>query len=175
MLIIFIVIFISSIILKISFNKFLNLKFFEQEILEIIWTSIPIFILLFLAFPSLQVLYLIEENLTSALSIKIYGHQWYWTYEYENFNFKYDSFLNSSLFRLLDVDKALVLPYITNFRLLITSNDVIHSWTLPSTGIKIDANPGRLNLFNLFRFWAVLINICSIFNFELKWSDRLNN
>ena len=131
--------------------------------------------ILFLAFPSLQVLYLIEENLTSALSIKIYGHQWYWTYEYENFNFKYDSFLNSSLFRLLDVDKALVLPYITNFRLLITSNDVIHSWTLPSTGIKIDANPGRLNLFNLFRFWAVLINICSIFNFELKWSDRLNN
>nr|UKS50694.1 cytochrome c oxidase subunit II [Liposcelis entomophila] len=152
MVMILIVIFITSIIIKVMFNKINNLKFFEQETLEIVWTSIPIFMLLTLAFPSLQILYLIEEKYASALSIKIYGHQWYWSYEYENFNLKYDSFMNNNLFRLLDVDKALVLPFKLNFRLLITSNDVIHSWTLPSSGIKMDANPGRLNLYYLFGF-----------------------
>ena len=147
--------FISLMVLKILNRKYINLKFFENETLEFIWTSIPIFILLALAFPSLQILYMIEEIYSSGLSVKIYGHQWYWTYEYENFNLKYDSFIvNNSIYRLLDVDKALVLPFNLNLRFLITSNDVIHSWTLPSAGIKIDANPGRLNLFNLYRFRA---------------------
>lgn len=108
--------------------------------------------LLFLAFPSLQVLYMVEEVLNSILRIKVIGHQWYWSYEYENLRITFDSFINRTIYRLLDVDKSLILPFWTQIRLLITSEDVIHSWTIPSLGVKIDANPGRLNSRSIFSF-----------------------
>ena len=144
--------FISSSFISILREKNLNKNFLHHEILEFFWTMAPIFILLLLAFPSLQVLYMVEETYSRLINIKITGHQWYWSYEYENLRLNFDSFINNSIFRLLDVDKALILPFWCHIRLLITSDDVIHSWRLPSLGIKIDANPGRLNTCSIFRF-----------------------
>lgn len=137
-------------------NKRLNLNILTREFLEIIWTSLPVFILLFLAIPSIQVLFMIEEVIRPLITIKIIGNQWFWTYEYRDLiNVKFDSVINKSkIFRLLDVDKSLLLPISTQIRLLLSSNDVIHSWTLPSFGLKIDANPGRLNIGSLYSYRA---------------------
>lgn len=137
-------------------NKNLNLNILTREFLEIIWTSLPVFILLFLAVPSIQVLFIIEEVISPLITIKIIGNQWFWTYEYSDLvNVKFDSIINKSkIFRLLEVDKTLILPISTQVRLLLSSNDVIHSWTLPSFGFKIDANPGRLNIGSLYSYRA---------------------
>lgn len=137
-------------------NKNLNLNILTREFLEIIWTSLPVFILLFLAVPSIQVLFIIEEVISPLITIKIIGNQWFWTYEYSDLvNVKFDSVINKSkIFRLLEVDKTLILPISTQVRLLLSSNDVIHSWTLPSFGFKIDANPGRLNIGSLYSYRA---------------------
>lgn len=137
-------------------NKNLNLNILTREFLEIIWTSLPVYILLFLAVPSIQVLFIIEEVISPLITIKIIGNQWFWTYEYSDLvNVKFDSVINKSkIFRLLEVDKTLILPISTQVRLLLSSNDVIHSWTLPSFGLKIDANPGRLNIGSLYSYRA---------------------
>nr|QKV49091.1 cytochrome c oxidase subunit II [Proales similis] len=124
----------------------------DSHVLETIWTVIPMVILLFMAFPSLYLLYLMEDYSNPSLTVKVVGHQWYWEYQYTNswFNYTFDSYMvydkpNSSLFYSLDVDNRLVLPTLTNILFLITSADVLHSWTVPSLGIKADAVPGRLN------------------------------
>jgi cytochrome c oxidase subunit 2 len=132
----------SSIIRK-SYNRF----FLEAQEIELFWTSIPAFILIFIAIPSLKTLYIIEETITPRLSIKTIGHQWYWSYEFTDFkNLKYDSFLRKNIiFRLLDTSNHLVIPIKTPTRILASSTDVIHSWTIPSLGVKIDATPGRIN------------------------------
>ena len=110
-------------------NKNLNLNILTREFLEIIWTSLPVFILLFLAVPSIQVLFIIEEVISPLITIKIIGNQWFWTYEYSDLvTVKFDSVINKSkIFRLLEVDKTLILPISTQVRLLLSSNDVIHS------------------------------------------------
>lgn len=138
-------------------NKFNNKIILQNQIIEIIWTLIPIIILLFLAIPSLKILYLTDEIFYPLITIKIIGHQWYWKYEYRDFNnLEFDSFINqfnyknSNLFRLLDVDNRLIIPYKNQIRLLFTSIDVIHSWTIPSIGIKIDSIPGRINQSSIF-------------------------
>lgn len=142
--------------------------------MELIWTIFPIFILFFIAIPSLKILYITEEPLTNKLTLKRIGHQWYWSYEYSDFhNINFDSFiipttqLTSNEFRLLDVDNRCVLPYNYPIRLLTTSTDVIHSWALPSLGIKIDSTPGRLNqtIFLINRpglFFGQCSEICGI-------------
>lgn len=124
----------------------------DSHILETIWTIIPIVILLFIAFPSLYLLYLIEDVSNPRLIVKVVGHQWYWEYQYSNswFNYSFDSYIvyeksDSPLFHALDVDNRLVLPTRANILFLITSADVLHSWTVPTLGIKADAIPGRLN------------------------------
>ncbi len=124
----------------------------DSHVLETVWTIIPIIILLFIAFPSLYLLYLIEEVSSPSLTVKVVGHQWYWEYQYSNswFNHSFDSYIvheleTSPLFYSLDVDNRLVLPTISNILFLITSADVLHSWTVPSLGFKVDACPGRLN------------------------------
>jgi len=121
--------------------------------LEIIWTSIPAVILAFISAASISHLYSAEEALLPVLDIIIIGSQWYWTYEFMVFTKKVsveshmieteDLLLGEC--RNLEVDKFLMLPTETNIRLLVTSTDVIHSWTIPSLGIKIDAVPGRIN------------------------------
>jgi cytochrome c oxidase subunit 2 len=127
----------------------------DSHILETVWTVVPMVILLFMAFPSLYLLYLMEDISNPSVTVKVIGHQWYWEYQYSNSwcNFTFDSYIvhdksNLPLFYGLDVDNRLVLPTFSTVLLLITSADVIHSWTVPTLGIKTDAIPGRLNYLN---------------------------
>lgn len=103
--------------------------------------------MVFVAFPSLRILYLIDEVPCSSLTFKVTGFQWYWVYEYSDF-FSSDSGRYPNLlgdFRLLDCEDRFVLPFTLPLRLLVTSGDVLHSWAVPSIGLKADAVPGRLN------------------------------
>lgn len=134
-------------------TKFYNLILFAGQELERIWTILPAVFLLFIAFPSLRLLYLMEEFEDYDITIKVLGHQWYWSYEYRDINYKFfDSYIRTRearLNRLLDVDNYLVLPFDVNVRILASRTDVIHSWTIPSLGVKVDAVPGRLNQLSL--------------------------
>nr|WRQ18253.1 cytochrome c oxidase subunit 2 [Nandigallia matai] len=137
-------------------NKFTNRFLLESQLIEIIWTITPAILLIAIAMPSLKILYLLEESLSPTITIKAIGHQWYWSYEYSDFkSIEFDSYmkpenqLTLNEFRLLETDNRMVLPYNTQIRILVTSTDVIHSWTIPSMGIKIDASPGRINQANL--------------------------
>lgn len=139
------------------FNKFTNRFLLSGQTIEIIWTILPGIILLFIAFPSLRLLYLLDEINKPSLTIKRIGHQWYWSYEYSDFkNIEFDSYiiptneLKSNEFRLLDVDNRIILPTNSQIRVIVTAIDVLHSWTVPSLGVKIDATPGRLNQTNIF-------------------------
>nr|AAN61492.1 cytochrome oxidase subunit 2 [Stenochironomus hilaris] len=149
--------FISYMFLMMFFNKFINRNLLHSQMIEMIWTILPIFILLFIAFPSLQILYMLDEINDPLLSIKSIGHQWYWSYEYSDFpKIEFDSYMipinemKSHYFRLLEVDNRLILPIKSQIRILISSSDVIHSWTIPSLGIKVDGSPGRLNQTNFY-------------------------
>lgn len=134
-------------------NKFTRSVHFHANNLEIFWTVIPAIILVFLAIPSLRLLYLTDELINPKITVKIIGHQWYWSYEYNLLKNQttYDSFiiqeadLKPGNFRLLETDHRLVVPFKTRIRFLVSSADVIHSWAIPSLLIKLDAIPGRLN------------------------------
>ena len=124
----------------------------HHTILEIIWTGVPVLILLAIAVPSFKILYYADTIENSEMTLKIVGRQWYWQYEYpDNGGIAFDSNMipdneiKPGQFRLLEVDNRIVLPVDTNIRLLITSGDVIHSWTIPAFGVKTDAVPGRTN------------------------------
>lgn len=144
-------------ILSLVTNKFVNRYLLDGQIIEIIWTVLPAVILIILALPSLRLLYLIDETTEPRITLKTVGHQWYWSYEYSDFkDIEFDSYmmpsndLEKGQFRLLEVDNRVILPYLTQVRLLVTAGDVIHSWTIPSLGVKADAVPGRLNQLNVF-------------------------
>nr|YP_009643456.1 cytochrome c oxidase subunit II [Euscopus rufipes]APO08886.1 cytochrome c oxidase subunit II [Euscopus rufipes] len=133
-------------------NSFINRYLLEGQTIELIWTMLPALTLIFIALPSLHLLYLIDEINKPLVTLKTIGHQWYWSYEYSDFNnIEFDSYmkpineLSLNEFRLLDVDNRVILPINTQTRVLITATDVLHSWAIPSLGIKIDATPGRLN------------------------------
>lgn len=139
------------------FNKLNNRFLLHGQTIEVIWTILPAIILLFIAFPSLRILYLLDEVNNPSISLKTIGHQWYWSYEYSDFSgIEFDSYMipqneiNLDSFRLLDVDNRIILPINNQIRILVTATDVLHSWTIPSLGVKIDANPGRLNQTNFF-------------------------
>nr|AGJ84200.1 cytochrome c oxidase subunit II [Pachypappa sp. 23211] len=136
-------------------NKNINIKISENQFIEFIWTIIPPIILIFIALPSLHILYLMDEIKSPIMTIKIFGHQWFWSYEYSDFNnIEFESYMinnyNIENFRLLEVDNKTIIPFKFNIRLLISSDDVIHSWTIPSLSIKMDAIPGRMNQINMF-------------------------
>nr|WKK30306.1 cytochrome oxidase c subunit 2 [Symmorphus murarius] len=156
-----ILILITSVITYIFYflmiNKLTNRFMMNEHMIELIWTIIPMITLLYIAMPSLKILYLLEESSPPILSVKSIGHQWYWQYEMSDYsNIDFESFLipytseHPWLIRLLDVDNRLILPFNSSIRLILTSNDVIHSWTIPSLGIKIDATPGRINQVLMF-------------------------
>nr|WMQ72163.1 cytochrome oxidase subunit II [Okanagana luteobasalis]WMQ72166.1 cytochrome oxidase subunit II [Okanagana luteobasalis] len=133
-------------------NNMIDRLLLEGQLIEFIWTLLPAMTLIFIALPSLRLLYLLDEVNNPLLTIKIVGHQWYWSYEYSDFlNVEFDSYmksmnnLDSNEFRLIEVDNRVILPFSTQIRLMITSTDVLHSWAMPSLGIKVDAVPGRLN------------------------------
>lgn len=137
-------------------NKFSSRSTLEAQEIETIWTIAPAIILIFLALPSLRLLYLIDEIREPTVTLKTIGHQWYWSYEYSDFtDIEFDSYmvqpsdLNLGQFRLLEVDNRTILPINTEIRVLVTAADVIHSWTIPALGVKADAIPGRLNQLDL--------------------------
>jgi len=126
----------------------------EGQEIETIWTVVPAILLVFIALPSLKTLYLIEDSKTPSITVKISGHQWYWSYEYSSLNLsETDNFIeNSNTLRLIKTREILYLPVNILIRSLVTSADVIHSWTIPSIGTKVDALPGRLNqIFFIFQ------------------------
>nr|YP_010880991.1 cytochrome c oxidase subunit II [Pelagia noctiluca]WIA66008.1 cytochrome c oxidase subunit 2 [Pelagia noctiluca] len=140
-------------------NKYKYKFLVEGTVIEIVWTLIPAVILVFIAFPSLRLLYLMDEIMEPAITIKVVGHQWYWSYEYSDYDVRdleFDSYmvpttdLDEGASRLLEVDNCLVLPIHTHVRILITGADVIHSFAVPALGVKTDAIPGRLNQTNMF-------------------------
>lgn len=124
----------------------------HNTVLEVMWTALPVLILVVIAVPSLRLLYVMDRNPDAEMTIKAIGHQWYWSYEYpDHDDFTFDSImvpedeLQPGQPRLLAVDNEVVLPIETDVRILVTSEDVIHSWAMPSFGIKTDAVPGRVN------------------------------
>ena len=124
----------------------------HNTIIEILWTAIPIVILVVMAIPSFILLYKQEKSDSYDMTVKVIGHQWYWEYEYpDHGNFYFESYmieeedLQKGDLRLLTVDNPLVIPANKNIQILITAGDVLHSWAMPSMGIKTDAVPGRLN------------------------------
>nr|YP_009000414.1 cytochrome c oxidase subunit II [Argas lagenoplastis]AHF21602.1 cytochrome oxidase c subunit 2 [Argas lagenoplastis] len=155
-------------IINTMMNKFSSRFLMEGQEIETLWTIIPAMILIFIALPSLRLLYLMEESFYPTMTLKVLGHQWYWTYEYPDFNVEFDSFMlplsesSKNSFRLLDVDNRMIIPLNTNIRFLISSADVIHSWTLPALGMKMDAIPGRLNqLFSTANRPGIFYGQCS--------------
>nr|QTC30742.1 cytochrome oxidase subunit 2 [Psyttalia lounsburyi] len=172
MLLIIIMLYIMYMIFWFFNNIYINKNILHNQFIEIVWTIIPVFILIFMALPSLKILYMIEETMNPNLSLKILGHQWYWSYEYCDFyNIDFDSFMilndKMKMIRLLDVDNRLILPYNLNIRGMISSVDVIHSWALPVLGVKVDAVPGRINqcLFYLNRmgiYYGQCSEICGL-------------
>jgi len=177
-----------------NFVEFYNIgsrKFTHSKELEIVWTSIPALTLLILSVPSFSLLYAMDELSVPGMTAKIVGHQWFWCYEVDDFlkiklceikklkkTFRYTSYLfvvdglpgigsNGGYFRLLDTTKRMILPIKTFLRLLITSADVLHSWSVPSFGVKMDACPGRLNQISLFieklgMYYGACYEICGV-------------
>lgn len=216
--------------------------FSHSTLLEVVWTIIPAFILMAIAVPSFALLYSMEESIQPSLTLKVVGHQWYWSYEYpevhqieelnpeslkvsdippaeayykklnlggskqiyynaataEHLNF--DSYmiaeedLTKGALRLLEVDRRVVLPEKTHIRILVTAADVLHSWAIPSFGLKLDACPGRLNQTSLFvkrkgvyfgqcseicgvnhGFMPIVVKVVSKYDFKLWQIGKLIN
>jgi len=153
--------------------------FVHGSAIEIIWTTIPAIILLIVAIPSFALLYSMDEVIDPIVTLKVIGSQWYWSYEYsDNLEFSdepliFDSYmvqesdLEIGQFRLLEVDNRVVVPVNSHIRVLITASDVLHSWAIPSLGIKLDACPGRLNQTSMFIkregvFYGQCSEICGV-------------
>nr|YP_009236875.1 cytochrome c oxidase subunit II [Spiniphilus spinicornis]AMJ17340.1 cytochrome c oxidase subunit II [Spiniphilus spinicornis]QVM79142.1 cytochrome c oxidase subunit II [Spiniphilus spinicornis] len=172
MILIIIITLVGQLMVMLLFNKYTHRFLLEGQLIEIIWTILPAITLIFIALPSLRLIYLLDEVTNPSLTVKAIGHQWYWSYEYSDLkNIEFDSYMipqNTMMsfnFRLLDVDNRMILPFKTPIRILVTASDVIHSWTVPSLGVKIDATPGRLNqaMFTINRpglFYGQCSEIC---------------
>jgi cytochrome c oxidase subunit II len=127
-------------------------KVTHNIVLEIMWTVIPVLIIMVFALENLKLIRMQENIPKSELTLKVIGHQWYWHYKYPEYkDLSFDSYIKAEAdlekddLRLLSVDNNVVLPINTNIRLQVTAGDVIHSWGIPAFGVKIDAIPGRLN------------------------------
>lgn len=144
---------------KLACNKFTNRTIIEAQQLETIWTIVPALLLIWLALPSLRLLYLLDDLAdkdSSGAILKSTGHQWYWRYELPITQAEFDSYilpdsdLNLGSPRSLEVDNRAVVPYQIRTTVIATSADVIHAWTLPAAGVKMDAVPGRLNSISIY-------------------------
>lgn len=178
-IIIGVIVLISYIIFFVLLNKNYYKFLSEGTLIEIIWSIVPTFLLVVLVIPSMKVLYLIEDENSPLYRFKIIAHQWYWTYVvplYKNisfsikdnfiFNYEYDSIIEmEGIPRLLQSSSDLVFPSNVNSRLIISSTDVIHSFAVPSLGLKVDAIPGRINQlyvnpFLIGKFFGQCSEIC---------------
>ena len=143
--------------------------------LEIIWTVTPALVLIGIALPSFKLLYLMDEVMDPEITLKAVGNQWFWSYEYSDYepSVKFDSYMKDSSdledgeLRLLEVDNRVVVPASSRVRVIVTASDVLHSWAIPSLGIKSDAIPGRLNQVSMFLdregiFYGQCSEICGV-------------
>ena len=166
--------FLCAIFIFVSWILFRTIWFFNNDsnkvssswnhgtLIEIIWTTTPAIILLIIAIPSFSLLYAMDEVISPTITIKTLGHQWYWSYEYSDYlndqqeTIFFDSYmipeedLMKGQLRLLEVDNRMVIPIQTHIRIIVSAADVLHSWAVPSLGIKCDAVPGRLNQTSIF-------------------------
>lgn len=129
-------------------------QFTHNVVLEVVWTVIPVVILIIIAIPSFKMLYYTDRIENPEMTLKVIGRQWYWDYEYpDHEGIAFSSYMipddkinkEKGEQRLLSTDTKVVLPIDTNIQILVTAGDVIHSWAVPSLGLKTDAIPGRLN------------------------------
>ena len=155
-----------------------RLKLTHNATIEVIWTLIPSFILILIAIPSFGLLYAMDDIIDPEVTIKTVGHQWYWSYEYSDYvstvgKISFDSYmipdaeLSLGQLRLLEVDNSVVLPVGVYVRINVTAADVLHSWAVPSLGIKIDAVPHRINSGIIFLqrtgvFYGQCSEICGV-------------
>nr|YP_009253518.1 cytochrome c oxidase subunit II [Cryptocercus kyebangensis]AKF02185.1 cytochrome c oxidase subunit 2 [Cryptocercus kyebangensis] len=200
MIILMILTIVSYMMMAMTHNKYINRYLLEGQLIEVAWTIAPAIILIFIAVPSLRLLYLMDEINNPTLTLKTIGHQWYWSYEYSDFiKVEFDSYMtpqnemNNSSFRLLDVDNRTTLPTNTFIRMIVTAADVLHSWTIPSLGVKADATPGRLNQISFLinrpglffgqcseicganhSFMPIVIESITTNNF-IKWISKMSN
>nr|YP_010954490.1 cytochrome c oxidase subunit II [Exothotettix guangxiensis]WMV02058.1 cytochrome c oxidase subunit 2 [Exothotettix guangxiensis] len=160
---------VSFMMIKIILNNKSMRYMLSGHTIETIWTTLPAIVLIFIAIPSLHLLYMMDDSAETSITIKSIGRQWYWSYEYSDFQkIEFDSFMinedsmKQGSFRLLDVDNRTVIPINTNVRILTSASDVLHSWTIPSLGVKIDATPGRINQSSFLIKWpGLLFGQCS--------------
>lgn len=162
-ILLFILSFVRIFMCKMLKSSIIHKGLVEGHLLECIWTLVPGVILIQLALPSLVLLYTLEESIRlKCVSLKVIGHQWYWSYNYPEYKgmnnrefldfdsyIKSEELLNKGEFRLLEVDNRVSLPNFSPIRLLVTRADVLHAWALPRIGVKADAVPGRLNQINM--------------------------
>nr|YP_008081946.1 cytochrome c oxidase subunit II [Mesoplodon europaeus]AGK37847.1 cytochrome c oxidase subunit II [Mesoplodon europaeus]AGK37860.1 cytochrome c oxidase subunit II [Mesoplodon europaeus]AGK37873.1 cytochrome c oxidase subunit II [Mesoplodon europaeus]AGK37886.1 cytochrome c oxidase subunit II [Mesoplodon europaeus]AGK37912.1 cytochrome c oxidase subunit II [Mesoplodon europaeus] len=197
-----IVFLISSLVLYIITlmltTKLTHTSTMDAQEVETIWTILPAIILIMIALPSLRILYMMDEINNPSLTVKTMGHQWYWSYEYTDYeDLNFDSYmiptpdLKPGDLRLLEVDNRMVLPMEMTIRVLVSSEDVLHSWAVPSLGLKTDAIPGRLNQTTLMStrpglfygqcseicgsnhsFMPIVLELVPLENFE-KWSTSM--
>nr|YP_008802652.1 cytochrome c oxidase subunit II [Tursiops australis]AHA03171.1 cytochrome c oxidase subunit II [Tursiops australis]AHA03184.1 cytochrome c oxidase subunit II [Tursiops australis]AHA03197.1 cytochrome c oxidase subunit II [Tursiops australis]AHA03210.1 cytochrome c oxidase subunit II [Tursiops australis]AHA03223.1 cytochrome c oxidase subunit II [Tursiops australis] len=197
-----IVFLISSLVLYIITlmltTKLTHTSTMDAQEVETIWTVLPALILIMIALPSLRILYMMDEINNPSLTVKTMGHQWYWSYEYTDYeDLNFDSYmiptsdLKPGELRLLEVDNRMVLPMQMTIRMLVSSEDVLHSWAVPSLGLKTDAIPGRLNQTTLMStrpglfygqcseicgsnhsFMPIVLELVPLENFE-KWSASM--
>nr|BAB62784.1 cytochrome c oxidase subunit 2 [Sinanodonta woodiana] len=165
--------FVSYMMLKILVNKYYCNNYKDNQLLETLWTIFPLSLLLILGFPSIKLLYLMDELELPEATVKVIGHQWYWSYEYSDVfgsDFSFDSYLSKEPkqgvlaveYRMLEVDNRCVVACMLHMRALVSSDDVIHSWAIPSACIKVDAIPGRINQVGLcFLHSGVFYGQCS--------------
>ena len=154
----YVILFLFSSLILVLFNiifsvfcKRFKIDFFENHQLETVWTVSPFVLLCFVVVPSLRFLYMLDTCFFCGISVSVIGHQWYWSYFYKDFkDLFFDSYISSSdnfSLRLIDVDNRVVIPSFLPVRFLVRRADVIHSWAIPSFGLKMDAVPGRINQF----------------------------
>nr|YP_009317673.1 cytochrome c oxidase subunit II [Melophus lathami]AOY34846.1 cytochrome c oxidase subunit II [Melophus lathami] len=171
----------------------------NAQVIELIWTILPAMVLITLALPSLRILYMMDEINEPDLTMKAIGHQWYWTYEYTDVkDLTFDSYMIPTTdlplghFRLLEVDHRAIVPMNSTIRVIVTADDVIHSWAVPSLAVKTDAIPGRLNQTSFFAsrpgvfygqcseicganhsFMPIVVESTSLADFE-SWSSMMS-
>lgn len=151
----FVTVLLAYVILR--FNKKANpepAQFSHNTLIEVIWTAVPVIILIIIVIPSMRLLYYVDRTETPEMTLKVTGYQWFWGYEYPDFEgLEFQSYMIASdeidqardQKRLLSTDTHIVLPVETDIQILVTAADVLHAWAVPALGIKIDAVPGRLN------------------------------
>lgn len=159
LILVLVITFVGVILVYLGKNKLVNKTLSSHQALELVWTILPGVILMAIAVPSLALLFLLEDSADAHVVVKAIGRQWFWVYNWTNMgrteSMSVERFMvptrqaSLDLFRLLDTTAPLYLPLEVPTRVLITSRDVLHSWTVPSLGVKADACPGRLNEVNI--------------------------